>query len=156
MIQYDIMCSAISFLRTKSQYDWSGNMLFRKKLISLLACSALLSSQLSYFGPIQSTAAEDTYLIRDKWNYCSTANYVESEHFVIFYPILNRNIRTQFRILPTRLCCTGCYQRKEVIRKYTQIGYFTLNPDDAKKYIYAKSNKRRILNWQDIHVNVFI
>ena len=60
-------------------------MLFRKKLISLLACSALLSSQFSYFGPIQSTAAEDTYLIRDKWNYCSTANYVESEHFVIFY-----------------------------------------------------------------------
>jgi Leu/Phe-tRNA-protein transferase len=45
---------------------------------------------------------------------------------------------------------------KEVIRKYTQIGYFTLNLDDAKEYLYAKSTKRRILSWRDIHVNVFI
>ena len=31
--------------------------------------------------------AENTeeYLIRDKWGYCQSANYVESEHFVIFY-----------------------------------------------------------------------
>jgi hypothetical protein len=53
-------------------------------------------------------------------------------------------------------CDTGCYQRRKVIRKYTQIGYFTLNLDDAKEYLYAKSTKRRILSWRDIHVNVFI
>lgn len=28
---------------------------------------------------------EDEYLIRDKWGYCTTANHVESEHFIIFY-----------------------------------------------------------------------
>lgn len=28
--------------------------------------------------------------------------------------------------------------------------------DDAKNYLYAKSKKRRLLNWHDIHVNVFI
>ena len=53
-------------------------------------------------------------------------------------------------------CKTGCNKRKEVIRKYTQIGYFTLDLDDAKEYLYAKSTKRRILSWRDIHVNVFI
>jgi len=53
-------------------------------------------------------------------------------------------------------CCSGRNKRKEVIRKYTQIGYFTLNLDDAKEYLYAKSTKRRILSWRDIHVNVFI
>ena len=52
--------------------------------------------------------------------------------------------------------CSGCNKRKEVIRKYTQIGYFTLNLDDAKENLYAKSTKRRILSWRDIHVNVFI
>ena len=53
-------------------------------------------------------------------------------------------------------CNTGCNKRKQVIRKYTQIGYFTLNLGDAKEYLYAKSTKRRILSWRDIHVNVFI
>ena len=30
-------------------------------------------------------SAAETYLIRDKWGYCQTAHYAESEHFVIFY-----------------------------------------------------------------------
>ena len=51
---------------------------------------------------------------------------------------------------------TGCNQRRKVIPKYTQIGYFTLDLDGAKEYLYAKSTKRRILSWRDIHVNVFI
>ena len=59
-------------------------------------------------------------------------------------------------VLSFACCDTGCNKRKEVIRKYTQIGYFTLNLDDAKEYLYAKSTKRRILSWRDIHVNVFI
>ena len=53
-------------------------------------------------------------------------------------------------------CNTGCNQRKEVIQGYLKIGYFTLNLDDAKEYLYAKSTKRRILSWRDIHVNVDI
>ena len=53
-------------------------------------------------------------------------------------------------------CDTGCNQRRKVIPKYTQIGYFTLDLDEAKEYLYAKSTKRRILSWRDIHVNVFI
>ena len=60
------------------------------------------------------------------------------------------------KVIPIKKSCTGCNKRKEVIRKYTQIGYFTLNLDDAKEYLYAKSTKRRILSWRDIHVNVFI
>ena len=30
-------------------------------------------------------SAEEEYLLRDKWGYCRTAHYAESEHFVIFY-----------------------------------------------------------------------
>ena len=37
-----------------------------------------------------------------------------------------------------------------------QIGSFTLDLKDAKSYLYAKSTKRRILNWRDISVNVYI
>lgn len=29
--------------------------------------------------------AAEEYLVRDKWGYCRTAHYAESEHFVIFY-----------------------------------------------------------------------
>ena len=58
-------------------------------------------------------------------------------------------------VLSFACCDTGC-NSKQVIRKYTQIGCFTLNLDDAKEYLYAKSTKRMILSWRDIHVNVFI
>lgn len=50
----------------------------------------------------------------------------------------------------------GCNQRRKVISKYVKIGEFMLFADDAKNYIYAKSKKRRLLNWHDTHVNVFI
>ena len=40
--------------------------------------------------------------------------------------------------------------------QHTHIGAFTLHLDDAKAYLYAKSTKHRILNWQDIHVNVYV
>lgn len=53
-------------------------------------------------------------------------------------------------------CNTGCNQQWKVIPKYVKIGEFTLFADDAKKYLYSKSTKRRLLNWHDIHVNVFI
>ena len=40
----------------------------------------------AFILPHVSTAvAAEEYMIRDKWGYCKTANYAESEHFVIFY-----------------------------------------------------------------------
>ena len=57
-----------------------------KKIASFLTCVVLGSSQLTGFQGFHTvTAADDIYLIRDKWGYCQTANYAESEHFVIFY-----------------------------------------------------------------------
>ena len=57
-----------------------------KKLTALISCAALCAVQLSGIGSYKTVkAADDTYLIRDKWGYCTTANYAESEHFVIFY-----------------------------------------------------------------------
>ena len=57
-----------------------------KKLTALISCAALCAVQLSGIGAYKNVkAADDTYLIRDKWGYCTTANYAESEHFVIFY-----------------------------------------------------------------------
>lgn len=35
--------------------------------------------------PLTNLTAAEEYAIRDKWGYCQTANYAESEHFVIFY-----------------------------------------------------------------------
>ena len=55
----------------------------KKKLTAALTTTALAITMLQAL-PVQTTAAEE-YLIRDKWGYCQTANYVESEHFVIFY-----------------------------------------------------------------------
>jgi len=53
-----------------------------KKLTSLLVSVAVEASMLSC---VPHTAAAEEYKIRDKWGYCQTANYAESEHFVIFY-----------------------------------------------------------------------
>lgn len=44
----------------------------------------MAASMLTLF-PSGAAAADGEYLIRDKWGYCTTANYAESEHFVIFY-----------------------------------------------------------------------
>ena len=55
----------------------------KKHLTAALTALTMTASMLSAF-PVQTTAAEE-YLVRDKWGYCTTANYAESEHFVIFY-----------------------------------------------------------------------
>ena len=55
-----------------------------KKLTSSLTALTLMISALPY-SPTAGVSAADEYLIRDKWGYCTTANYAESEHFVIFY-----------------------------------------------------------------------
>lgn len=56
----------------------------KKKIASLLTAMSMAASMLTY-APAVDAADTEEYLIRDKWGYCTTANYVESEHFVIFY-----------------------------------------------------------------------
>ena len=55
----------------------------KKKCTAFLTAAAAAVSMLRIM-PADAFAA-DTYLIRDKWGYCQSAHYVESEHFVIFY-----------------------------------------------------------------------
>ena len=40
--------------------------------------------------------------------------------------------------------------------QHMNISAVTLYQEDAKAYLYAKSTKHRILNWRDLHVNVYI
>ena len=74
----------------------------------------------------------------------------------LYIEFVAKNSQLLIMLLLLTIYNTGCNQRRKVIPKYTQIGCFTLNLDDAKEYLYAKSTKRRILSWRDIHVNVFI
>ena len=55
-----------------------------RKIMSFMAAIAVSAAMLPCIPSANVTAA-DEYKIRDKWGYCKTANYVESEHFVIFY-----------------------------------------------------------------------
>ena len=54
-----------------------------KKRIAALAAGYMIALSSASAFP-QVNAAEEM-AIRDKWGYCKTANYAESEHFVIFY-----------------------------------------------------------------------
>lgn len=54
-----------------------------KHLAAVITSGVLLTAMLPAI-PLTVTFAEE-YAIRDKWGYCSTANYVTSEHFCIFY-----------------------------------------------------------------------
>lgn len=56
----------------------------KNKITSLMTVLAMGASMLSY-APFRGNSADEEYKIRDKWGYCKTANYAESEHFVIFY-----------------------------------------------------------------------
>ncbi|HRR75550.1 MAG TPA: DUF6055 domain-containing protein [Ruminococcus sp.] len=56
----------------------------KKQITSSLTALSVMTSMLPFIPAASTTAAEE-YLIRDKWGYCTSANYVESEHFVIFY-----------------------------------------------------------------------
>jgi len=55
----------------------------KKKLVSAVSALTILLSSAAF--PQNDTRAAEEYLIRDKWGYCKTANYAESEHFVIFW-----------------------------------------------------------------------
>ena len=55
----------------------------RKKAAALLTAGITAVSMLQMFPA--DISAEEAYLIRDKWGYCQSAHYAESEHFVIFY-----------------------------------------------------------------------
>ncbi|MBR3418671.1 MAG: N-acetylglucosamine-1-phosphate uridyltransferase [Oscillospiraceae bacterium] len=54
-----------------------------RRTAALLTAAAAASAMLDLL-PEHALAAEE-YRIRDKWGYCQTAHYAESEHFVIFY-----------------------------------------------------------------------
>ncbi|MBQ8960443.1 MAG: N-acetylglucosamine-1-phosphate uridyltransferase [Ruminococcus sp.] len=56
----------------------------KHKLTASLTALSMAASMLSIV-PRKADAAEEEFKIRDKWGYCTSANYVESEHFVIFY-----------------------------------------------------------------------
>lgn len=56
----------------------------KRKITSSLTALTLMTSMFAYV-PVADVSAAEEYKIRDKWGYCTTANYVESEHFVIFY-----------------------------------------------------------------------
>ncbi len=53
-------------------------------------------------------------------------------------------------------CLPETGNKPKATPQYIQIGGFTLHLGDAKSYLYAKSTKRRILNWRDLDVNVYI
>lgn len=42
------------------------------------------------------------------------------------------------------------------IDDHIQIASFTLTKDDAKKYLYSFSTRRRVYNWKDLNVSVWI
>ena len=40
--------------------------------------------------------------------------------------------------------------------EHIRIGAFTLTAEDAKTYLYSFSTKRRVYNWKDLNVTVWI
>lgn len=77
------MCSRKHRRRRYKKSFGEENAEMKKRLFALLTACASAASMLQML-PLRTSAA-DEYLIRDKWGYCTTANYAESEHFVIFY-----------------------------------------------------------------------
>lgn len=57
----------------------------KKRITAFLTGSVMAASMLQMIPTCINAAENDEFLIRDKWGYCQSANYVESEHFVIFY-----------------------------------------------------------------------
>ena len=55
-----------------------------KQRFAALLTAAVTAASVMQMLPLHTLAAEE-YQIRDKWGYCRTAHYAESEHFVIFY-----------------------------------------------------------------------
>ena len=55
-----------------------------KKRFLAVILSNVIAVSVFMFLPLKTYAAEE-YLVRDKWGFCTTQNYAESEHFVIFY-----------------------------------------------------------------------
>ena len=55
-----------------------------KKRRTAILTAAVTTAAMLRMLPAEALAAEE-YLVRDKWGYCQSAHYMESEHFVIFY-----------------------------------------------------------------------
>ena len=58
--------------------------------------------------------------------------------------------------LPTKQNCdTGSYCQWQEI-SFFKFAEFTLTIEDAKEYLYSLSTKRRVKQWQDIEVKLYI
>ena len=55
-----------------------------KRIASFLTVLIIMITMMPY-AAVPGSIAADEYKIRDKWGYCNTANYAESQNFVIFY-----------------------------------------------------------------------
>ena len=51
---------------------------------------------------------------------------------------------------------TGRYCKWWKISDYFNFAQFRLTVEDAKEYLYSKSTKRRVHNWTDIEVKLYI
>jgi len=52
---------------------------------------------------------------------------------------------------------SGCYQGwQELSSDYLLFATFLVTSEDAKAYLYSMSNKRRVHQWTDIQVNLYI
>ena len=52
-------------------------------------------------------------------------------------------------------CRTGCNKGRQEL-KYQHFASFTLTLEDAQKYLYSFSTRKRVLGWKDIEVNLYI
>ena len=106
-----------------------------KKISASLAAGAVMASSL--WSVVSTVNAEEEFLIRDKWGYCKTANYVESEHFVIFYGNNDTTGQVNSAFLKRNL---EAYER--LWKCYTEyLGMTGLNVD-----IYGKSSQKYKIN----------
>lgn len=50
----------------------------------------------------------------------------------------------------------GCYQRRQELSGYFKFAEFALTVEDAREYVYSLSSRRRVHNWNDINVRLYI
>ena len=57
---------------------------------------------------------------------------------------------------PSEWSSTGCYKGWQELSHSFKFAEFTLTIDDAKEYVYSLSTSRRVYNWNDIKVSLYI
>lgn len=51
---------------------------------------------------------------------------------------------------------TGCYKGRQELSDYFKFAEFAMTVEDAKEYVYSLSSRRRVRNWNDIIVRLYI